>query len=89
MVVCIPTPTGDKAVAASAYMDENGQFSLQALPPDNGAVPGDERLRPPTLKQSALAANWMRIEDSVDCSEPVARVPNNRECPYPPFIVRP
>lgn len=41
IVVCFPTTAGPTAVAASAYTDSYGNFSLQAYPPDKGAVPGD------------------------------------------------
>lgn len=41
IVVCFPTVAGPNAVAASAYTDSSGNFSLQAYPPDKGAVPGD------------------------------------------------
>lgn len=40
IIVCFPTATGDRAVAASAYTSADGTFTLQAYPPDQGAVPG-------------------------------------------------
>lgn len=39
-VVFAPEATGEKAVAASAMTDANGNFVLQAYPPLKGAVPG-------------------------------------------------
>ena len=44
VIVCYPTLAGDKAVAASAYTDANGNFSLEAYPPEKGAVPGDYQI---------------------------------------------
>ncbi|MDB5346091.1 MAG: hypothetical protein JWP89_4468 [Schlesneria sp.] len=52
VIVCFPTLAGDKAVAASAYTDANGNFSLEAYPPEKGAVPGDYQI---TIQKNAPA----------------------------------
>ncbi|HEY4260219.1 MAG TPA: hypothetical protein VGM98_08665, partial [Schlesneria sp.] len=52
VIVCFPTLAGDKAVAASAYSDSKGNFSLEAYPPEKGAVPGDYQI---TIQKNAPA----------------------------------
>lgn len=61
IVVCFPTAAGDKAVAASAYTDGDGNFTLQAYPPAKGAVPGDyqvtiQKTEPATETPAASSA---------------------------------
>lgn len=71
IIVCYPTVAGDKAVAASAYTDSSGNFSLQAYPPDKGAVPGSYQV---TVQKNAPA----------EAAAPVAGVPAHDQPPPPP-----
>lgn len=68
IIVCFPTGTGEKAVAASAYTGSDGSFSLQAYPPDQGAVPGDYQV---TIQKDEEA-------------EPAPTGPNSHDAPPPP-----
>jgi len=70
IIVCFPTTAGDKAVAASAYTDADGNFSLQAFPPDKGAVPGDYQV---TIQKTEEAP-----------PAPTASGPDAHDAPPPP-----
>lgn len=70
IIVCFPTATGEKAVAASAYTDADGNFSLQAFPPDKGAVPGDYQV---TIQKTEEAP-----------ATPAASGPDAHDAPPPP-----
>jgi hypothetical protein len=75
IIVCFPTTTGDKAVAASAYTDEDGQFSLQAFPPDKGAVPGDYQVTVVKVEQAPNAPTGPDAHDSPPPPEPKSLIP--------------
>lgn len=75
IIVCFPTATGDKAVAASAYTSADGSFSLQAYPPDKGAVPGNYQVTIQKSEEAPAAPTGPDAHDAPPPPKPKSLIP--------------
>lgn len=75
IIVCFPTAAGDKAVAASAYSAADGSFSLQAYPPDKGAVPGNYQVTIQKTEEAAPVPTGPDAHDAPPPPKPRALIP--------------
>ncbi len=75
IIVCFPTASGDKAVAASAYSGTDGSFSLQAYPPDKGAVPGNYQVTIQKSEEAPAAPTGPNAHDAPPPPKPRSLIP--------------